>query len=394
MADYMILVLDKQLNVIGDPITEWTSIDVTLKFNETSSGLFTAPGYSWIRDQFVPGCRVVVIRDGDVLIAGPAETWLWERSDDGDDGGAGTFTVNFADFLSLIVARQTFPDGSLTPEAQTVEAWSYNDMCEHALRNLVLFNAGPSALAERQIPKLELGAFAGVGTSALVTAERMEPMGDVMRRVAATGGGLGFKATLVGFSDPTSRKIEFTVFDPPDLSNQVVFGFGAGSLKYVATETTAPTVNAAIVGAQGEGADRYVIGRNNYASQDAWDRRETLVSRPGNDPLAELQADGDEALAEGAETVRVPTSVADTPDQKFGRDYNVGDRVSVETAPGSMLSDVVVTVHLQVFPTSGEYVSATIGSQAEISDPVWIQRMRAIDRRVAYLERNVRPAVI
>jgi hypothetical protein len=64
MAEYTILVTDQNLTVVGDPIVTWISIDVTLKFNEPSTGLFTVPGYAWIRQQVAPGNRVVVIRDG------------------------------------------------------------------------------------------------------------------------------------------------------------------------------------------------------------------------------------------------------------------------------------------------------------------------------------------
>ncbi len=388
-SNYLILITDQDMNTVGDPIACWTMIDVTLKLNEPSSGMFSAPGYDWIRDQLSPGCRVVVIRDGEVLIAGPVEQWLWERSDDGANAGAGNLTVNFADFLSLIVSRRVYPDGTLAPAAQVVDNWSYTGNAETALRTLVNLNAGPGALTARQVPRLVLGSVAGVGTSVTAKAERMEPMGDVMRRIATAGGGLGFRAQLTDTGD-----VEFEVYDPPDLSNAVVFGFGAGSLKYIGYEVTAPTANAALVGGQGEGADRLVIERGNAGSQDAWDRREVLVSRPGNDPTADLNAAGDEALAEGAETYRMPTSVADSDYQAFGRDYTLGSIVSVETWPGSMISDVIVTVHIQVYPGAGEIISSTVGSQAENADPKWIQRMRAMDKRISYLERNVVPAVV
>lgn len=387
MADYTILIHDKQLNVQGDPIMCWTSLDITLKFNEPSSGMFTCPGYSWIRDQLAPGCRVEVIRNREVLISGPVEKWLWERSDDGENAGAGQITVNFADYLSLIVARLTYPDGTLAPNAQVIDNWSYTGNAEFALRDLVDKNAGPSALAARQIPQLVLGSNVGLAATMTAKADRMEPLGDVLRRVATAGGGIGFKTTRV------AAHIEFQVYDPPDYSHEVFFGFGNGSLKYVAYEVTAPTVNASIVGGQGEGADRLLLERDNQPSQDAWDRRETLVSRPGNDPVADLNTDGDAALAEGAETARVPTSIADTPFMGYG-DYTIGSLVSVETWPGSMIVDVVATVHFQVNAGSGEFISATVGSQAESSDPKWLQRQRALDRRMAYLERNVVPAAV
>lgn len=388
MADYLILITDQNLTVVGDPIACWTSIDITLKFNEPSSGLFTAPGYPWIRQQMAPGNRVVVIRDQEILIAGPIEKWLYERSDDGDNAGDGNLTVNFADDLALVVARQTYPDPTLTPSTQVIDAWTYTGNAELALRALADGNAGPSALAARRVPQLVLGTVAGVGTSITTTADRMEPLGTVMRRVAVSGGGLGFRTRQSG------SQILFEVYEPTDLADQVVFAFGAGNLKYVGYEVTAPTATAAIVGGQGDGADRFLTERVNDGGQASWGRMETLVNRPGNDPIADLNTAGDEALADGAETARLPTSTSDTPYQRYGVDYNLGTKVSVESWPGSMISDIVMTVHLQIFPTAGEVVSVTIGSQAEITDPAWLQRLRAMDRRVSYLERNVLPAAL
>jgi hypothetical protein len=381
-----VLITDRNMKVVGDPITCWTSLDITLKFNEPGAGIVTVPGYDWISNQLRPGARIVVLRDGVSLIAGPVEQWLWERSDDGDNAGAGQITINFSDFMSLIVSRLTYPDGALTPAAQTLDNWSYTGNAELALRELVYKNAGPAALVERAIPQLTLGGAAGIGSSGTFTAERMEPIGDVMRRVAVAGGNLGFKATL-----HSDNLVYFEVYQSPDLRAECVFSFAYGSLKYIAFEQTAPKANAAIVGGQGDGADRLLLERDNFASAQAWDRRETLVSRPGNDPTADLQADGDAALAEGAETIRVPTSISDTPFMHYP-DYDIGSIVSVETWPGTFLSDVVVTIHFQVYPTSGEYVSATVGSQAANSDPKWLQRIRVMERRIQYLERNVLPA--
>lgn len=389
MADYTILITRPDLVVTGDPIACWTSIDITLKFNEPSSGIFTAPGHSWIRDQLAPGNRAVIIRDGSIVIAGPIEKWAYERSDDGDNAGVGTLTVNFADDLALVVARLTYPDPTLAPSAQTIDNWTFTGQAEDALRYLVSYNAGPNALTDRKVPKLVLGTLAGVGGSVTTKAERMEPLGDVMRRIAVSGGGLGFRTRQV-----SPYLIEFQVYQPLDLSGQVVFSFGLGNLKYVSYEVSAPSATAAIVGGQGEGADRYLIERVSQGAQDQWGRMETLVSRPGSDPLADLNAAGDEDLAGKAETARVPSSASDSPFQRYGVDYDIGTKVSVESWPGSLISDVVTTVHIQVYPTAGEVVAPTIGSQAENSDPAWLQQLRAMDRRVGYLERNVKPAAV
>ncbi len=390
---YTILIMNPAMTVVGNPIDCWSMLDVTLRFNEPGSGLFVAPGHKWIRDQLAPGNRVVVIRNlpmngspaGSILLAGPIEKYLHERSDDGGNGGVGQITVNFADDLAMVVARLVYPNPALAAAAQTAVEWSFTGNAEAALRSLVNGNAGPGALAARRVPNLALGSLAGVGTSSTWTAAHFEPIGDVMRRIADTGGGLGFRTRQVGTT------IQFQVYAPPDASSSVRFSFEMGNVKYMAYEVIAPTTNAVIVGGQGEeAADTAVIERTDAASIAAWGRMESLVSRPGSTDTAELQSDGDAALLEGAETARAPANVADIHTQMYGVHYDLGTRVALSPTVGTQILDIVKTVHIQAWPTAGDVISPTVGSQAENADPAWVKYMRAIDRRVGNLERSVR----
>lgn len=383
MTEHIILVTDKNLSVVGDPLVNWTTLDVTLRFNEPGSGLFTVPGYPWVREQLAASRRVVVIRDGVIIQSGPIEKWVYERSDDGENAGDGMVTVNWADDLAWVAGRLAYPNPALTPEAQTTDNWTYTGNAELGMHSLVNLNAGPGALVARRVPSLVMGATTGAGSTIDIKAEFFEPVCDVLRRAALAGGGLGFRTRQVG------TQIQFQVYAPPDVSGSVRFGFGLGNLKYIAYEVTAPTVTTAIVGGQGTGADRFVLQRTDTTDEAAWGRLEKLVSRPGSDPTAELQADGDEALAEGGETARLPSNVVDTPDQQYGIHYDLGSKVAVESWPGEQIVDIVQTVHLQAWPTAGEVVSATVGSQAASNDPAWVKRLRDMDRRVGRLERTV-----
>ena len=390
---YTLLVTDRNLSVVGDPIVCWISLDVTLRFNEPGSGQAVLPGYPWIRDQLQTGNRIVVIRGpdvrlglaGEVLLAGPIEERLYERSDDGENAGDGKLTVTWADDLAWIAGRVVYPNPAKTPEQQDIDEWAYTGTAEQAMRALVDLNAGPRALVARRVPLLALGAAAGIGSTVSVTS-RLEAATDVLRRIADTGGGLGFRTRQ------DAGQILFEVYQPPDLSGQVRFSFDLGNLKYVGYTLDAPKISAAIVGGQGTGADRYLIERVDDASVAAWGRVETLVSRPGTDPLADLQAAGDEALQDQGESARLATTTMDTPTQRYGVHYDIGTTAAVEIWPGEVLTDRVTTVHLQAYATADEVVTATIGSQAASYDPAWVQLMRAIDSRVGRLERTVLPA--
>lgn len=393
-GEYIIMITDRDLVVQGNPIINWTLLDMTLRLNEPGSGMFTAPGWPSLREQLVPGSRVMVIRyetqhpgdGGQFVFTGPVEGILYERADDGENAGVGRVTVNFSDDLAEVVARLTYPDPALEPDDQSTASWTYSGNAEVGLRTLVNLNAGPGALAARRMPSLVLGALASVGTNVDVTAQLMEPLGDVMRRIALAGGGLGFRTRQ------DAGQIKFEVYEPVDRSDTVRFGFATGTAKYLGYEQAAPKATAVLVGGQGEGADQFVTERVDTAGVAAWGRREVLLSRAGSTDIAELNADGDARLAEDAETARLQANVADSGTQRFGTHYGLGDLVAVESWPGEQIIDVVRGVHIQAWPTAGDMIQPMIGSQAASSDPAWIQRMREIEAKVGRLERTIVPA--
>lgn len=395
-TEYMVLITDETLQVVGDPIVTWTQLDITLRRNEPDSGLVVVPVQQWIVDQLAPGRRVVIVRNlgeeedwqTNILTAGPIEKIAIEKSDDGENAGLGKLTINFSSDLARVVARLAYPDPTQTASTQTTDHWTFSGNAETALRNLVNLNAGPGALAPRRVPMLALGATASVGSSVDVVADRMEPLGDLMREIARVGGDIGFRTVQSG------SQILFEVYQPADKSTEVLFGWNLGNLKYLMHEESAPTATTAVVGGQGEGAERALIERSNAADETAWGRFEKLVSRPGDLDAAVLNDDGDKLLAQEASTDRMVSAVADSHQQRYGVHYQVGDIVSVSTDHGHYLSDHVETVHIQVYPTSGEYVAATIGSQAAKTEPYWVQKLREIDERLSTVERTVKPATV
>jgi hypothetical protein len=385
-ADYTVLITDKNLNVVGDPITCFTQLDITLRFNEPGASIITVPAHQWIVDQMVPSYRAVIIRNGIILMTGPLEGVLHEQADDGENGGVGMLTINSSDDLAWVAARCTYPNPAQTVAGQTSDNWTFTGNAEVGLRTLVDANAGPSALAARQVPKLKLGALASVGSNITVKATRMQPLLDLGRQMASLGGNIGFRTRQSG------TDILFEVYQPTDRSGTVRFSFGLGNLKYRAYKLSAPKVTAASVGGQGAGADRAMIERTNATELASWGRYEGHVARPGSSAAQALQDDGDQALADGAATVQLSANTADTPDQRFGIEYNLGDKVALETFAGQQYADIVRTVHIQVFATSGEIVSSTVGNQAANTDPAWVAKVREIDERLGRIEQTVMPA--
>lgn len=375
-----VLVTDPALTVVGDPLP-WTDIDITLRFNEPGSGSVTCPAWPAVMTQLAAGNRLTVVRDGAVFAAGPIEgdDYDWRIGED-----PGEIVVDFGEDLALIAGRVTYPDPSLacTSDSQP-DYWAVSATAAGtAMLALVDDNAGPSALAARQVTSLTVGDGTGVG-SAVSYRTRWTAVCDDLRTLATAGGGLGFRTT------ETASSIVFEVYAPVDRSTgvgAVRYSRGMGNLRQVTRKRRAPTGTAAIVGGGGELADRVIRERVSTAGVAAWWRTEVFVDQRQTSDTTELDQAGDEALDDGAETVSLSMVTVDTVDQAFGTHYGLGDKVAVEPIPGFQVADVVRAVRLQATPEDGEQITSTVGTSDAHAEPAWIRQMRALDRRLGRLE--------
>lgn len=373
-----ILITDRNLVPVGDPITAWTSLDIVGRYREPSSGSFTLPARSPVMTQLTPGNRVQVIRDGEEFLAGPIEKpgpYQWEVGND-----PGQLTVHFAEDLALVMGRVTYPNPAAVATAQTTAtAYTSSGLGGDVIRDLVDKNAGPGALAARRVPGLALGAGAGLGTATSVTT-RWEALGEPLRKVAETAGGLGFRTRQ------SSGQILFDVFQPTDRSVAGVrFSRGLGNVRAITYDPEAPTVTAAMVGGQGEGTARTIREVVSFSATTWW-RLEQFVDQRQTNVTAELDAAGSEAVATGGETAKLTTITVDTPDIQFGRDFYLGDLVPVEYVHGFQVADVVRGFHLEATPGDGELVTTIIGSQDATRDPKWLRYGRTLEARLGRLE--------
>lgn len=375
---YTILVTDQNLSMVGDPIDAWSTLDVTLRFNEPSSGVLTLPFSQAVQAQLQAGNRLVIIRDGKVVTSGPYEQsgYVWSAGDNAE-----TLRVGFADDLTRVLARVTYPTPTAPASGAQGDYWSVSNVnAEVAMRSLVDANAGPSALVSRQVPHLVLGALAGVGDDVTYQA-RWRPMGDVLRELAIAGGGLGFRTVQVGSA------IEFQVYAPEDRTGSVRFSRGLGNLRRVEYELVAPVTTAAIVGGQGELAGRSIVERSDAGAEAQWWRAERFVDQRQAADSDELEQAGDRELSEGAATAHLAVEAVDTADQSYGVHYGLGDIVTVVPVPGVEIADVVRAVRMHVDSATGaEYVTPIVGTDSASSDPTWLRRVRALEARLTSLE--------
>ncbi|GHF61393.1 hypothetical protein GCM10010218_48670 [Streptomyces mashuensis] len=199
-------------------------------------------------------------------------------------------------------------------------------------------------------------------------------------------GGIGYRFLW----HPDDKKIKLTTFVPQDKTNSVRFSPELGNLReYVAT-LTAPRVTRAIVAAQGEGKDRFIrqYPETGYGpdgltdderewgliSEQFIDRRDIpLKTDAAGKPVLNKPKDGGFTLPPGAkdeaEALKIyqdaMKTAADavlkesekngnfqiypieTPQCRFGIDYFIGDKVSVDIE-GEIYEDIVREVNITV----------------------------------------------
>ncbi|CAL9665266.1 hypothetical protein SUDANB145_07405 (plasmid) [Streptomyces sp. enrichment culture] len=384
-----LLVTDRNLTFLGDPITGWTKLSCDRNFNVPASGSVELPARPEIMSLLQPGNRLVVLRDQGIWCAGPMEEpqdYTWEQD------GVGTVKVNFSDDLALIAGRVTYPEpgvpfGRQTPTRDITRRWLYN--AELIIRQLVDEHCGPSALAVRRIPRLVLDPVAGVGSEVGVST-RFEPLLDACRTAAATDG-LGFRTYQAG------DEIRFQVYAPRDLTRTARFSAGLGNLRKVAFTMGAPTATHELVmggrdpadqAAEGEPPNRryYVEVENAQAAAD-WYRVEKFLEQGGDDNAdGELTQAGTLALGNDNPQASLATETVDTEDLKAGRDYDLGDKVTVVLPTGLEIADIVQTIRLEATPEEGETVTTVVGSSDRTTTSATVRTVRELGRRLGRLE--------
>ena len=393
-----LLVTDKNLTVQGDPLDGWTDFSSTLNFDEPASGQVTLPAYPEVMEQLQPGNRLVVIRDGAIWTAGPMEIpadYSWGVGGDVNEPDPGKVVVNFSDDLARVVGYVTYPDPTAAFEDQDAAGGTpgtdafytlTSTNAETILRTLVNLNCGPGAIAARKIEKLVLGAVAGVGSTTSVST-RFEPLGDVLRAVAAVDG-LGFRTRQA------STQIVFEVYQPADRTGTARFSAGLGNLTSVSFKISAPTATSELVQGGDVGTRVYVETTSGAAAD--WYRVEKLVDQSGtaDDSGGELTQAGNLAFGDDNPQVTLSTVTVDVPDLPgepgsgtiAGRDFGLGDTVTVVLPTGLEVADIVRSITLAATPSGGELVTSVIGSQDATTNSATVKVVRDLARRLGRLE--------
>ena len=182
------------------------------------------------------------------------------------------------------------------------------------------------------------------------------------------------------------NRLLFDCYVPKDLSNSVLFSTGVGNLTSISLSLTDPTCTEALVA----GGGTPFIGVESTSPFNQWTLVEQLVDQSGQTDTTRLTQAGQAALLAGQAGPLLQMTATDTPQMTFGRDYWLGDIVSVEAVEDDNYSDIVTSVTMSVdgSQTPAITVIPQVGytSDPGTADPGYVSQLL---KRVKQLERKL-----
>jgi len=350
-------------------VDTFESATVIARFNDVSTWELVLPSDTPAAQALLSALRprlLILDQTGTVFRSGPVLRSQRNSSIEGE-----MLTLSGVDDLIWLRRRLAHPQpGSAAPPYSSSATDSRTGAASQVIAGYVDRNAGPSAVAARQVPGLLVPPPAAFGATVAISA-RYENLLELLQP-AARAAGIGFRV----------RDLSFEVFQP---SGVAVFSTDLGTLAGWEAVAEAPDNNYVYVGGGGEGTARLIREYTDTPSVQAWGRIETFRDRRDTTTTAEMDQSGAEALAEGSKPPTVAMESIDTTSQSFLRDWNVGDRATVRVGAVT-ITDVIAEALLELRANEPPEVRPVLGGAA-INLPVW-RSLALANRRLRQLERT------
>jgi hypothetical protein len=403
---YNIYVRDDWFRKVGE-VTDFVKLDIIPRFNATGSFVLDMPTDCAATKQLIkPKYGIIVKKDGITVFSGTVTSR--QRSFSGDND---TMTFSGKDDNYFLESAIAFPEtgGHFTLQDYDVRTGA----AETIMKQYVDYNIGQNAQDFRKLLTIE--ADQGLGAS-ITGRARFDNLLEFEASLALKGGGLGFRVAQV------DNALQFHVYQPSDKTTTAFFSPLLGNLSAFEYTNENPTCNYVIVGGGGEGKARTINWDADNASIAKYGRVETFLDRRDTTDTAELTQSMDEELTNKAEQNTFNFTPIDTPQLAFGRDYGLGDKVTIiltqpnevidvetlyyfisayQTVPVQsekvrkiqekldVIQDVVREVKISITP-SGETISPVVGTSDSNNGSIKgiFDKMKKITRRVSNLERR------
>jgi hypothetical protein len=348
-------------------VDPFESAEFVGRVNDISTWTVTLPtdteaGRMFVADTFA---RLEIVLDGAVWRSGPVTHLKRSVEIDGD-----TLAVSGVDDTVWLARRNAHPQpGTAAPPYGGSSYDVRTGTVAVVLADLVRVNAGPGAVTARRVPGLAVPVPAPAGPTITVNARWQNLL--TLAQDTARPHGIVFDVV----------DLSFRAYIPPDRG--AVFSAGLETLAGWTATTEAAQANHVVVAGGGEGTARLIREASDAASIASWGRAETFVDQRQTVDVVQLDKAATEALATGVKPATVVFTPLDTDAQRFGRDWTLGDTVTVK-AGGLTVIDQVREVHVTL-DDAGATVTPSVGAPA--GDLALFRSLAGLDRRVRQLER-------
>jgi hypothetical protein len=396
--EWLISPREKNLSRVYDPLSQWTRLTLVERHN--SPDTWTVTGPSAALQVFSPGGGSILDRNGDQITTGTVSSIRRSRTRD-SRGAQEITTVSFVEDLKPIGDRIVFPSPSFNLTSTVSNFPDAYDLRTGAIETLIIgyirSHAGDLAQVDRRVPRLRIPASGGRGGTTQVSG-RLDNLGVLISDLAEAGN-LRIKIKHTEDSDG-SAWLDIVIDEVSDLSDDIRFGgvdsASAGILDEWEYEIGAPLTTRAIVAGGGELTARDFLQLDDTVTESLWGGAvETLIDQRQVDPASanktsELTRAAQEALDEGAGTVKVSFSPVLGPDLEYRRDVRVGDIVGYDLPGLDPAEDKIREATTTVTVTSGqptETVSVVVGTPEAASSRQQQQQIRAL-RAINVIQRS------
>ncbi|WP_234019137.1 siphovirus ReqiPepy6 Gp37-like family protein [Streptomyces sp. Tu6071] len=356
---------------IGE-IDEWISLDFTVRLCEEGSWQLLIKAGTTQAELIQKGGGIVIWQDGvnTPLLSGQVDTFqlYWTTV---QHTGPGSVYIAGKCHNTLAYRRLAFPDPSRSAVDQWKSSVSSRAIPASTAAAKMIYDElnksiGPGAVADRRVAGLNLQP-SSLTNKGMADTLRFDEVGE---KLATWYDTTGVAYRLIYNAE--TQLIDLVIFQPRDLSKSVRLSPELGNLREYIWTVSAPKVTRAIVGCDGENQERYYYQKIDTASEEEWglqietfvDRRDIqlkwdipngkVVKSDSEMTDADFQAAKDaavdaatSALSEGEKNGNFQIYPIDTETCLFGRDYFVGDRITV-AINGVEYVDVVREVTISV----------------------------------------------
>ena len=391
---------------VSQGMVQYATVTATLYYNAVGSWTILVPYSEWLWKQITSGDFIVRVNWRNLFeFGGKCEQPAYVDSLPGSMGAsAGTsgnysgpfITLNGGDYLQILANRICYPDptkawsGQLPGDADVV----VNTPLETAIKHYVSVNAGSGAISGRSHPLLDVATDQARGPNVNYSVKFGSGVDlgllDVLRAMISQAypnspsPNMGFRITRNG------QRLLFDVYTPVDKSQTAYFSEELGNLTSVNLSLTDPTCTDALV--QGStpttsGSVFYQLSGNNITP---WNKTEVFVDGTNETDTNNIHTLASNQLFSGTWGPTLGNTVSDTPFCVYGRDYILGDIVTIEVRPGITYTDVVTSVTLtadasqtptlNVVPTIGNSTDSTSADKSVINQLT--SRIRNIEKKL------------